>query len=110
MGLFTFVSFIIVIIGLYTYAFLSPKLELKTAGQFYIYDGKDELLYQGSSTSKWVDLEDINYNLINAVVSIEDKNFYNHHGFDYLRFLSNMLKIFIWILHQLGSGKLKKLF
>jgi len=41
MGLFTFVSFIIVIIGLYTYAFLSPKLELKTAGQFYINDGKD---------------------------------------------------------------------
>jgi len=90
MGLFTFVSFIIVIIGLYTYAFLSPKLELKTAGQFYIYDGKDELLYQGSSTSKWVDLEDINYNLINAVVSIEDKNFYNHHGFDYLRIAKAM--------------------
>lgn len=90
MGIFTFVSFVIVIIGLYTYAFLSPKLELKTAGQFYIYDGKDELLYQGSSTSKWVDLEDINYNLINAVVSIEDKNFYNHHGFDYLRIAKAM--------------------
>ncbi len=89
-GIFTFVSFIIVIIGLYTYAFLSPKLELKTAGQFFIYDGKDELLYQGSSTSKWVDLEDINYNLINAVVSIEDKNFYNHHGFDYLRIAKAM--------------------
>ncbi len=90
MGIFTFVSFIVVIIGLYTYAFLSPKLELKTAGQYYIYDGKDELLYQGSRTSKWAELENINYNLINAVISIEDKNFYNHHGFDYLRIAKAM--------------------
>ncbi len=85
-----FISFIIIIIGLYTYAFLSPKLELRTAGQYYIYDTNDELLYQGSSTSKWVDLEDINYNLINAVISVEDKNFYNHHGFDYLRIAKAM--------------------
>ncbi len=90
MGIFCFVSFIIIIIGLYTYAFLSPKLELRTAGQFYLYDNNDELLYQGSSTSKWVDLEDINFNLINAVVSVEDKNFYKHQGFDYLRIAKAM--------------------
>ncbi len=85
-----FVSFIVVIIGLYTYAFLSPKLELKTAGQYYIYDGKDELLNQGSKSSKWAELDKINYNLINATVSIEDKNFYKHHGFDYLRIAKAM--------------------
>jgi membrane peptidoglycan carboxypeptidase len=88
--IFGFLSFIIVIVGLYTYAYLSPKLELRTAGQFYLYDSKDELVYQGSKTRKWVDLEDINYNLINAVVSIEDKNFYKHHGFDYLRIAKAM--------------------
>lgn len=85
MGLFMFMSFIVVIIGLYLYAYLSPKLELRTAGQYYIYDTNDELVYQGSSTSEWVSLEDTNYNLINAVISVEDKNFYQHHGFDYLR-------------------------
>ena len=90
MGIFIFISFIIVIIGLYTYAYLSPKLELRTAGQYYIYDGSDQLVYQGSSTSEWVSLEDINYNLINAVISVEDKNFYNHHGFDYLRIAKAM--------------------
>ncbi len=88
--IFMFISFIVIIIGLYTYAFLSPKLELKSAGQFHIYDTNDELLYQGSSTSEWVDLDDINYNLINAVLSVEDKNFYNHHGFDYLRIAKAM--------------------
>lgn len=90
MGVFLFISFIVIIVGLYTYAFLSPKLELKTAGQFYIYDGSDNLVYQGSSTNKWVDLDDINYNLINAVISVEDKNFYKHHGFDYLRIAKAM--------------------
>ena len=90
MGLFLFASFIIVIIGLYTYAYLSPKLELKTAGQYYIYDTNEELDYQESSTSEWDSLEDINYNLINAVVSVEDKNFYHHHGFDYLRIAKAM--------------------
>lgn len=88
--IFAFLSFIIVIVGLYTYAYLSPKLELKTAGQYYLYDNKDELVYQGSKTRKWVDLEDVNYNLINAVISIEDKNFYKHHGFDYLRIAKAM--------------------
>ncbi|MCM1053105.1 MAG: penicillin-binding protein [Ruminococcus sp.] len=88
--IFLFISFIVVIIGLYTYAFLSPKLELRTAGEYHIYDGNDNLVYQGSRTSKWVDLENINYNLINAVISVEDKNFYNHHGFDYLRIAKAM--------------------
>lgn len=90
MGIFLFVSFVVVIVGLYTYAFLSPKLELKTAGQYYIYDNQDELIYQGSKTRKWANLEDINYNLLNAVVSVEDKNFYKHHGFDYLRIIKAM--------------------
>ena len=85
-----FASIVIVIVSLYTYAYLSPKLELRTAGQYYIYDGSDELIYQGSSTSEWVSLEDINYNLIHAVVSVEDKNFYEHHGFDYLRIAKAM--------------------
>ena len=90
MSLFLFISFIIVIIGLYIYAYLSPKLELRTAGQYYIYDTNDDLVYQGSSTSEWVSLDDINYQLINAVISVEDKNFYHHHGFDYLRIAKAM--------------------
>ncbi len=33
----------------------------------------------------WVPLREISPDLINATVSIEDKNFYHHHGFDYKR-------------------------
>jgi len=89
--IFVFIAFVIVMVGLYTYAFFSPKLELKTANRFFLYDNNDIIVYQGSGNSKWVDFENISSDLINAVVSVEDKNFYKHQGFDYLRIASAML-------------------
>ena len=69
------------------YAYLSPKIPIKTNGKFFIYDKEDELVYQGSSSSEWINIEDISENMKNAIVSIEDKNFFSHNGFDYLRIL-----------------------
>ena len=73
--------------GLYLYAYLSPKIPIKTNGKFFIYDKYNELVYQGSSSSEWINIDDVNTNLKNAIVSVEDKNFYNHNGVDYLRIL-----------------------
>ena len=81
---------VFVILGLYLYAYFSPKLDIKNANQFYIYDDQENLVYQGSGNNEWVALEDISPNLINAVLSTEDKNFYKHHGFDYLRIIKAM--------------------
>ena len=67
------------------YAYLSPTIEIKSNGKFYIYDNNTELVYQGSSSSSWANIEDINDNLKNAIISTEDKNFYKHQGFDYAR-------------------------
>lgn len=89
--IFLFISFVVLLIGLYTYAYLSPKLDLKTSGSLYLYDNKNDLVYQGSRSNKWANLEDISDNLKNAVIAVEDKNFYNHHGFDYLRIAKAML-------------------
>ena len=89
--IFLFISFLVLLIGLYTYAYLSPKLDLKTSGSLYLYDNKNDLIYQGSRSNEWVNLEDISDNLKNAVIAVEDKNFYNHHGFDYLRIAKAML-------------------
>ena len=83
--LFLCVVGIITIIGLYVYAYYSPKLDIKNANQFYIYDDKENLIYQGSGNNEWISLEEISDDLINAVLSTEDKNFYKHHGFDYFR-------------------------
>ena len=81
---------IITIIGLYTYAYFSPELDIKNANQFYIYDDQENLVYQGSGNNEWVSLDEISPNLINAVLATEDKNFYKHHGFDYLRIAKAM--------------------
>jgi len=79
-----------VIVGLYLYAYFSPKLDIKNANQFYIYDDLENIVYQGSGNNDWVSLEDISPNLINAVLSTEDKKFYKHNGFDYLRIIKAM--------------------
>ena len=91
-SIFTFLSIIVIIIGLYTHAYFSKPIELNTLGTFYLYDNEDNLVYQGNSSKKWVNIDEISDNLINAVLSVEDKNFYKHNGFDYFRIFSALLK------------------
>ena len=83
--LFCFLAFIVCYIGINIYAMITPKLNISNNGTYYLYDNTDSLVYQGSSTSSWVDIKEIDEDLINAVISIEDKKFYEHHGFDILR-------------------------
>lgn len=86
-SLFLFLTIIVAVLGIYVYAFFSPKLELKNAGKVFIYDKDENLMYQGSGSNDWISLNDISPDLVHAVVSVEDKNFYKHQGFDYLRIL-----------------------
>ena len=85
LGIFSFISFIVLYIGINIYAIFSPKLNITNNGTYYLYDNKDNLVYQGSSTSSWVNIDEIDDKLINSVISIEDKKFYSHHGFDIIR-------------------------
>ena len=78
-----------VIVGLYLYAYFSPKLDIKNANQFYIYDDLENIVYQGSGNNDWVSLEDISPNLINAVLSTEDKKI--------PVIPSKLLHIFLWL-------------
>ncbi|MCI8394490.1 MAG: PBP1A family penicillin-binding protein [Bacilli bacterium] len=95
-GLFLFLSSLIAIIGVYVYAFFSPKLELTNLGKIYLYDQNETLVFKGALNNQWVSLNDMSEHLLNAVISVEDKNFYHHHGFDYFRigkaFVTNILK------------------
>ena len=83
--IFNFIALILCCLGLYGYAYFSPKLDIKNANQFYIYDDSNELIYQGSGNNEWISLDDVSPHFINAIISTEDKNFYNHIGFDFLR-------------------------
>lgn len=82
------ILFILFYIGLYIYAKMSPKLAINSANGYYLYD-KDKNLFTGNN-DEWINLDDISPDLINATLAIEDKNFYKHLGFDYLRIIKAM--------------------
>lgn len=88
--IFLFIVGVLAIAGLYSYAYFSPKLDIKNANQVYIYDSSEQLVYQGSGNSEWVSLDEISPYLIDAVISTEDKYFYKHKGFDVLRIIKAM--------------------
>lgn len=71
-------------VGIYLYALITPKLSIDGANGYYLYD-KDKNLYTGTANEDWISLDKISPYLINATISVEDKNFYKHQGFDYLR-------------------------
>jgi len=88
--IFSFISITIIILGFYGYAYLTPKENLTTANQILIYDDENNLVFENSSNASWVTLDKISKNVIDATISAEDKNFYKHKGFDYLRILKAM--------------------
>lgn len=69
----------------FLYAFITPKLDISSANAFSIYDKQEKLVFQGNGTDSWIDLENMNKNILNATISVEDKSFYKHFGFDYGR-------------------------
>ena len=85
--LFSFLSIIIIIIGLYSYSYFSPKLQLNSYHTYELYDIDENVFYEGNKNNRWTNINKISQNLKDAVVSVEDKNFYVHNGFDYLRII-----------------------
>lgn len=76
-------------ISLYIYGHFSKKLPVTLANNYYFYDINNEL-YNGNNDN-WVKLDQISDNLIKATISAEDKHYYNHLGFDYLRIIKAMI-------------------
>ena len=72
-------------ISLYAIAYLIPPLKLNNINGIYYYDS-DGNLFTGT-TKEWIDIDNISTSLIDATIAAEDKNFYKHLGFDYLRIL-----------------------
>lgn len=73
--------------GIYLYAWMNPKLSINSAKSYYFYD-KDENLITG--TNEWISYESLDEDIINATVAIEDRHFFSHQGFDYLRIAKAM--------------------
>ena len=82
-----FVLIILLVGGCYIYAKLSPKLQINMANKVSFYDGNGKIYFKGNDNKEWVNLKNISKNVIDATISVEDKNFYNHNGFDIPRIL-----------------------
>lgn len=86
--------FILIHIVVFTYSFITPKLEINKSQSFYLYDTKNELVF--NDDKDWIPLKEISPYLVEATLSTEDKYFYKHIGFDYLRIgkamITNIIK------------------
>lgn len=72
--------------GIYFFASLK-KIDITKTNGYYLYDSQNNLI---NSKGDYIKLDDISKHLINATISIEDKNFYKHQGFDYPRILKSL--------------------
>lgn len=86
--IFVVISAIVINLGMYIFAYITPKTPLKTANQISFYDNKNELVFSNLDGTKWVELKEISKHIINSTIATEDKNFYSHKGFDYIRIAS----------------------
>ena len=77
------VLFLVFHLFFYGYCYLTPKLSINKAQSYYLYDNKNNLIFDDNDD--WISLENISPYLIKATIYTEDKYFYNHIGFDYLR-------------------------
>lgn len=82
--------FIFLFLGTILYIKMSPKLEIKSANAFLMYDNNNNLFFQGSGSKEWVSLDDISDYVKVATINTEDKNFYKHFGFDPARIMKAM--------------------
>ena len=107
-GVILLAVFMVIYLGVYIFARYKSKLPIESANKFYIYDTNDNLV--NDLNDKWVSLDTISDHVKNATIAIEDKNFYKHSGFDYLRIIKSLyinaksyLKIYFYHLKKLGK-------
>lgn len=73
--------------GSFLYVKFSPKVQINTANSMVLYDMNNEVFFKGNEAKEWISLDEVSSYLIDATISTEDKYFYKHFGFDFLRIL-----------------------
>lgn len=82
------IFFVIYKTCVFLYLNSTERLEIGIANSIKLYDKNNKIFYEGTDNKKWVSLDKISDNIINSTIYTEDKNFYKHDGFDYLRIMS----------------------
>ena len=76
---------IISLVGVILYVKLSPKITINSANNITLYDKENNIFFKGSEKKEWVSLDEVSDYLIDSTIYTEDKHFYKHFGFDFLR-------------------------
>lgn len=84
--LYCFIALLTFLLLMYLVAFCVGEPELNKDRYIKLYDDQNEIFYQSINnySGQYVSLENVNPYFLKAIVSIEDKRFYQHHGFDYV--------------------------
>ncbi|PAV31395.1 monofunctional biosynthetic peptidoglycan transglycosylase [Virgibacillus profundi] len=82
-----FLLFLSVILGVYLVSFILGPPTLTNQQNTIYYSNSDEIIGEesGSENRYWVELDEMSPAVIDATLMIEDKHFYDHHGFDFRR-------------------------
>ena len=85
---------IFAIASLWIYAIIlgPPSIQVPQTTEFLTNDGKVFAEAEHSNQNRyWVKSDDISPYIIDATVAVEDKRFYNHHGFDIKRIFGSLV-------------------
>ena len=86
-SIFIILIFLISYFSIYLYSFITPKISLSSANMFLYLDDKGNDIFDGVPGNKWISLEDTSKYIKDGTIAVEDKRFYKHIGFDYLRII-----------------------
>lgn len=84
--LYCFIFFFTFLLLMYVIAFCVGKPELNKDRYIKLYDDQNKIFYQSVNnySGQYVSIDDVSPYFLKAIVAIEDKRFYSHHGFDYV--------------------------
>ena len=81
---FSMLTLVCLILLGYGIAYLSASQNIGKNNQIEMYDNTGELFYQSNheAMGKYIDLDHVSPYFVESIIAIEDRHFYNHHGFD----------------------------
>lgn len=99
-----FFSTILICSGCFIYAKFAPKLTINSANNIILLDNKENIFFKGSESKEWVELKEISDYVIKSTIYTEDKKFYKHFGFDFLRIGKALITNLTTGSHEQGAS------
>ncbi|EZH66187.1 penicillin-binding protein [Bacillaceae bacterium JMAK1] len=85
---------VLALLCIFSYSYLLGPPPMQVAQSTYIYDDDGNVVNetQQGHQRNWTNIDDVSPYVLDAFIAIEDRKFYDHHGFDYVRIGAAVLK------------------